>query len=192
MKNCMKVSIAAMFAFVIGLSVNNFAFSDAFSSRIAVVDVQQVVAASSQVKALKDENEAKASELMSYIEEYQRQGKSWKYTSVLTEVDEGEFIKEFKYVASANDADKKRALEEKYSKELNAKREAYGSEYNNKMQEIQNTILNAIREQAKANNYDIVIAKDVVLYGGDDITNELKTAVANIKVQKKTTTNKKK
>ena len=34
-------------------------------------------------------------ELVSYIEEYSREGKSWKYTSVLYEVDDGEFVKEF-------------------------------------------------------------------------------------------------
>ncbi len=34
-------------------------------------------------------------ELVSYIEEYLREGKSWKYTSVLSEVDDGEFVKEF-------------------------------------------------------------------------------------------------
>ena len=71
--------------------------------------------------------------------------------------------------------------EEKYSKELNTKREAYGLEYNNKMMNIQNNILNAVAEQARANNYDIVLAKDVVLYGGDDITESLKAKVSAIK-----------
>lgn len=38
----------------------------------------------------------KKQELMSYIDSYKEQGKSWKYTSVLKKIDEGRFIKEFK------------------------------------------------------------------------------------------------
>ena len=37
----------------------------------------------------------KKQELMEYIKSYDEQGKSWKYTSVLTNVDEGNFIKTF-------------------------------------------------------------------------------------------------
>ena len=55
------------------------------------------------------------------------------------------------------------------------------------MMNIQQNILNAVREQAIANNYDIVIAKDVVLYGGDDITEQVKTVVSAIKPVAKTT-----
>lgn len=38
----------------------------------------------------------KKQELMSYIDSYKEQGKSWKYTSVLRKIDEGKFVKEFK------------------------------------------------------------------------------------------------
>ena len=38
----------------------------------------------------------KKQELMSYVDSYKEQGKSWKYTSVLKEIDDGNFIKEFK------------------------------------------------------------------------------------------------
>ena len=65
------------------------------------------------------------------------------------------------------------------------KQEAYGAEYNSKMMDIQKNILNAVNEQARANNYDIVISKDVVLYGGEDITGSLRTAVAAIKTPAK-------
>lgn len=37
----------------------------------------------------------KKQELMAYIEEYMSEGKSWKYTSVIKSIDEGEYIKSF-------------------------------------------------------------------------------------------------
>ena len=169
MNNSLKFASVAIAAFVIGMGLNNVAMSE-FSgvSRIAVVDVQQVVTASTEVNELRKENQAKTSELVSYIE------------------------KARKDVASTTDTDKKKALEEKYTKELNTKRELFGQEYNQKMMNIQQHILNAVREQAMANNYDMVIAKDVVLYGGDDITESLKTSVAAVKPATKSKTNTKK
>ena len=158
MKNCIKAVVIGCAAFVVGMGFSNLAISDALGNyRIAVVDVQQVVAVSSQVNALKKENQEKTNEIINFIE------------------------KARKDVAATNDAAKKKSLEEKYSKELNTKREAYGLEYNNKMLNIQNNILNAVAEQAKANNYDMVLAKDVVLYGGEDITESLKAKVSAIK-----------
>ena len=171
MNNNLKFAAVAIAAFVIGMGINNRAMSEYPGvSRIAVVDVQQVVTASTEVNELRKENQAKTSELVSYIE------------------------KARKDVASTTDTDKKKALEEKYTKELNTKRELFGQEYNQKMLNIQQHILNAVREQAVANNYDMVIAKDVVLYGGDDITESLKTSVAAVKPaasKAKTTTKKK-
>ena len=170
MNKSLRFAAVAAFAFALGLGVNNFAMSElAGVSKIAVVDVQQVVSASSEVNDLRKENQEKTSELVSYIE------------------------KARKDVEAATDADKKKALEEKYSKELNVKREAFGQEYNQKMMSIQQNILNAVREQAVANNYDMVIAKDVVLYGGDDITAQLKQSVSAIKpaANKNTKNNKK-
>ena len=94
------LTIAAV-AFAVGMGVKNFAMSEIPGNyRIAVVDVQQVVAASSQVNELKQENQAKTTEILSFIE------------------------KARKDVAATTDADKKKSLEEKYTKELNSKREA--------------------------------------------------------------------
>ncbi len=50
--NKIKFAVLGVSAFVIGMSVQHFAMSDV-PSKIAVVDVQQVVASSSQVKTLK-------------------------------------------------------------------------------------------------------------------------------------------
>lgn len=151
-----KLGMAALglTAFVIGMSVNNFAMSDVPSNyRVAVVDVSQVVASSAQVKALKAEQQKKATEIVKYVE------------------------KARKDVAAVSDATKKKALEDKYSKELMTKREKLEKEYTAKLTAIDANISKTIETQAKAKNYNIVLAKGVVLYGGDDITAEITKVV---------------
>ena len=122
-------------------------------SKIAVVDVSSVVNSSSQVQALKKEQQAKAKDLMTFIE------------------------KARKDVAATTDTKKKQALEDKYNKELNTKRAAMDKNYATKLEAIDKSISAQIANQAKTGGYDIVLAKGVVLYGGSDITEAVKKAV---------------
>ena len=66
MKQGIKYFALGLSAFIIGMSVNNYAISNV-PSKIAVVDVQKVVASSSQVKALKAEREVKVKELTTFV-----------------------------------------------------------------------------------------------------------------------------
>ncbi len=152
MNNKFKFLAVVILAFVIGLFLNNAAISDV-PSKIAVVDVSAVVNSSSQVQALKKEQQAKAKELMTFIE------------------------KARKDVAATTDTKKKQALEDKYNKELNTKKAAMDKNYAAKLEAIDKTISNQIEVQAKTGGYDIVLAKGVVLYGGSDITDAVKKAV---------------
>ena len=143
----LSMVVLGLAAFVMGMSVNNFAMSDVPPSyKVAVVDISQVVAASGQVKALKADQEKKASEIRKYVEKARND------------------------VASVTDEKKKKALETKYTKELKTKSDTYGKEYNAKLAAIDANISKTIETQAKAKNYNVVLAKGVVLYGGDDIT----------------------
>lgn len=144
------MAVFGLAAFVVGMSLNNFAMSDVPPSyKVAVVDVGKVVASSSQVKALKKEQQAKATEIVKYVENARKD------------------------VASVTDEKKKKALEDKYSKELMTKREKLEKEYTTKLTAIDKNISSTITAQAKAKNYNIVLAKGVVLYGGDDITADI-------------------
>ncbi len=147
MKKNVKFLTVALAAFAIGFSANNFAVSDVPSNfKVAVVDIQEVVASSAQVKALKKEQQTKADELVKFVE------------------------KARKDVSAQSDEKKKKDLEAKYSKELQLKKEKMEKDYVTKLQAIDDSISKTVKDQAKAGNYNLVLAKGVVLSGGEDIT----------------------
>ncbi len=154
MKNSLKLLTVSLVAFAIGIAAGNYAISDTPSNfKVAVVDVQKVVASSSQVKALKDEQKKKGQELAKFIE-----------------------------TAKANldkekDAKKKKSLEEKYNKEFQAKRDAIAKNYETKLLAIDKNISSVIDKNAQANGYNLVLAKGVVLSGGTDITDAISKEV---------------
>ena len=122
--------------------------------KIAVVDLQQLVSSSSQVKQLKQEHTKKLAELDKIIVNAR-----------------GE-------IANEKDQAKILLLEDKYMKEFNTKKEALEHDYNNRLSAIEKNIKSEISKKAQSDKYDYVFAKSVVLYGGKDITSEL---VKNIK-----------
>ena len=152
MNNKLKFLTVGLLTFAAGIAFSNYAMSDV-PSKIAVVDVQAVVNSSSQVQALKKEQQAKTKEIVTFIE------------------------KARKDVAAVTDVKKKQALEEKYNKELSSKKTAMDKNYSDKLTVIDATISKQIENQAKLGGYDIVLAKGVVLYGGSDITEAVKKAV---------------
>ena len=152
MNNKLKFLFVGISAFVIGLSLNNIAVSDV-TSKIATVDVADVVNSSGQVQALKKEQQAKAKEIMTFVEKARKDD------------------------ASTTDTKKKQALEDKYNKELSNKKQAMDKNYATKLEAIDKSISAQIASQAKLGGYDIVLAKGVVLYGGSDITEAVKKAV---------------
>jgi len=78
-----------------------------------------------------------------------------------------------KDVASITDANKKKAAEEKYNKELMAKKEKMDQDYAAKLKALDTSISQQINEKAKADGYDLVLSKGIVLFGGNDITSEI-------------------
>lgn len=117
--------------------------------KIAVVDLQQLVSSSSQVKQLKQEHSKKISELDKIIVNAR-----------------GE-------ISNEKDPAKVLLLEDKYMKEFNTKKEALEKDYNNRLSLIEKNIKNEITKKAEKDGYNYVFAKSVVLHGGKDITNEL-------------------
>lgn len=139
--------MAAVIAVAGYLSMGSVVMAKDFS--VAIVDVPQVVNASAQVQALKKDQQAKAEEIVKFVE------------------------KARKDVASITDANKKKAAEEKYNKELMAKKEKMDQDYAAKLKALDTSISQQINEKAKADGYDLVLSKGIVLFGGNDITSEI-------------------
>lgn len=139
--------LAATIAVLGGLTFGCTATAADFS--VAIVDVPQVVSASKQVQNLKTEQQLKAEEIIKFIE------------------------KARKDVAGITDANKKKAAEEKYTKELQQKREKIENEYATKLKQIDASITQQIEAQANAQGYDLVLSKGIVLFGGKDITADI-------------------
>lgn len=149
MKNSIKILVVIALAFVVGFGVNNFATGDMLPSRIAIVDVNEVVTKSAEVKALKVEQEAKLKELEAWLNTVRAD------------------------VAKQQTQVGKEKLIKKYDSEFAKKQEAIKNNYSKKLRAIDKNISSVIAKEAKALNYDIVLSKGAVLYGGDDITKEI-------------------
>ena len=119
------------------------------TEKIAVVDLQQLVSNSSQVKQLKQEHSKKIAELDKIIVNAR-----------------GE-------ISNEKDPAKVLLIEDKYMREFNTKKESLERDYNNRLSNIEKNIKNEITKKAQKDGYEYVFAKSVVLHGGKDITTEL-------------------
>jgi outer membrane protein len=137
-------------ALILGLASINPVSAD---TRIAVVDVQAVVAQSKQVQALKTEQTKKLEDLQKWLKTVSED------------------------VAKQKTDDGKQKLTAKYNAEFSKKKEAIAKDYQARLQAIDKSISDTIAQQAKAKGYDIVLAKGMVLYGGDDITADINKVV---------------
>ena len=131
---------------LITIGISNAAMAD---TKIAVVDINTVVAKSAQVQALKKEQQAKIQDL-----------EKWLKT-----------VKEDVEKQQTNE-DKEKLLK-KYNKEFAKKKETISKDYQARLQDIDKSITETITTQAKLKGYDVVLSKSVVFYGGDDITADL-------------------
>ena len=149
-----KSVLAVSIAFVVGCGFNSMAVSSNTLNKVAIVDVPKVVAQSTQVKNLKAEQEKKSKEFIQFM------------NKAKSEVD------------AQSDVEKKKALAQKYEKELIAKREAAANDYAKKLEAIDASISSVIEKEAKAQGYDVVLTRTAVLYGGDNITDSI---IKNVK-----------
>ena len=68
-------------------------------------------------------------------------------------------------------------LEKKYNKELQNRKEKIEKEFATKISALEKEINDAISSTAKAQGYSIVLSKNVIFFGGKDITDSVKKAV---------------
>ena len=137
-------------ALVLGLASANTVFAE---NKIAVVDVQAVVAKSAQVQALKKEQQTKIQDLEKWLKTAQADVEKQK-------TQEG-----------------KEKLLNKYNAEFAKKKEVIAKDYQTRLQAVDKSITETISATARAKGYNMVISKGVVVFGGDDITADVAKVV---------------
>lgn len=147
------ISLAVISALIIGYSLNNIAISDPTDFKVAVVDVKQLITNSSEVKKLKSDQDKKIEQMKQTVERARTE------------------------ITKESDPNKIASLEEKYRNEVNAQKIALDSEYSSKLTKIDNNIKAVVVEKARSMNYNLVLPKSLVLYGGDDITSEVAKSI---------------
>ena len=145
MKKNIYIAVFVAAAFVLGYSVNNIAIS-VTTPKVAVIDETKIVANSSAVKALKAEQEKKVKDIQATLEKAKAE------------------------ISKETDPAKIAAIEEKYRTQINNQKIALDTEYNQKLTKIDNEIRATVVEKARNLNYDLVLPKNIVYFGGDDIT----------------------
>ena len=154
MKKKILATLVVIGAFVAGYSINSIAVSNTNPEfRVAVVDIQKIVASSSEIRALKLDQDKQVKNMQAPIEKARAE------------------------IAKEKDPAKVSALEEKYRNEINRQKLALDTSYNNKLTAIDNKIKTAVVEKARSMNYNMVLPKNTVLFGGDDITEQVSTII---------------
>lgn len=154
MKKGILVTAAIIFTFILGYSINNIAISGEESNyKVAVVDIQKIVANSEQVKSLKKEQEQKMKQMQATINKAQLE------------------------ISKETDKAKVAQIEDKYREQLNSQKLAMDYEYNSKLTKIDNEIKSAVVAKAREMNYQMVLPKNMTLFGGDDITEEVSKGI---------------
>lgn len=161
----MKTSkILAISAIALSLSIGNFAFAKTASKAapktlskgticapagfsVAIVDVQKVVESSPTINSLKTDRKNKVEDIVKFVENAKAD------------------------VAKETNPTKKKALEDKYNKELNERKNAMDNAYAQSLSDVDKEITALIK--SKTANYNLVLQKNIVLNGGIDVTSEI-------------------
>lgn len=125
---------------------NAKASTNSDASNIAVVDVQAIVNSSAQVKALKEEQATKVKELNLWLQNAQNE------------------------VNAEQDKEKQQALLQKYNAEFALKRRDIALQYQQELKTVSDNISQTVAKEAEKKGFSIVIAKNIVICGGVDIT----------------------
>ncbi len=145
--------LIATAAFTLGFGINNAAVSNIATQKIAVVDVPTVVSNSAQIKALKNNHKAELENLQKWLNNAQAD-----VNNQLTQESREKLLKQ-------------------YQEQFNNKKAEMVKKHQEQIQMIDKNISTTIATEAVEKGYDLVLTKDVVLYGGKDITVDIQKKV---------------
>ena len=148
MKNNFWFILACILVFFVGYNVNNVAVSLP-RYKVAVVDVPTILSKSSEMQTLKISQDKKMEELNTLISKAQNE--------------------------IVNETDRNKALQKEavYRKQIEFQKQQMEDEYNSKITKITNKIRTLISNEAKHENYNLVLPTGMVISGGEDITDKV-------------------
>ena len=149
LKNSKGYIIVTIVAFALGFLFKMFISCSANVGNAAIVDVQQLINNTASVRELQAEMAVKQQDLQKWIQEAQAD------------------------IAKQSQKAKKDELTKKYDEELAQKQQELQLEYAKKLTEIDKKVTKIIKKEAKAEGFDIILAKNAVIAGGKDITKEV-------------------
>ena len=123
------------------------------SWKIAVVDVMSIVNGSKDVMTLRQNHAIRSQELSQWLQAAQNE------------------------VNNQNDPQTKQGLLQKYNVEFEQRRNAVNQLYQQELYTIDQNISKIIMDEAKKLGYGVVLAKNVVVGGGIDITEEVRKLI---------------
>ena len=149
MKKNLVTLVLCSLAFGIGFGLNNTAFSDIKTAKVAYVDVSKLLAASKTIKSAEDARAKQTKDMLAW------------YNTASADIR--------KQSTKAG----KDALIKKYEAQLTQKKKTIKDNYAKKINEVDVQLDKLITDKAKGLGYDLVFRKDSLLYGGTDITAQI-------------------
>ena len=147
-KNLLTLTLCC-FAFGLGFGFNNIAFSDTAAIKIGYVNVSELLKASKSLKSAEEQKTKATTDMLKW------------YDTASADIQK------------QTTADGKKNLVKKYEAQLTQKKKTIKDAYAKKVTEIDKQLDSAIKQKATAMGYDIVLRKDSVLFGGEDITAQI-------------------
>ncbi len=148
-----KIMILSVLTLAVSVGFQSIAFSAEAVKKYAVVDVKKVVNSSSSVKTLKAERAKQKEAVLNFVKDGNAK------------------------VAAEKDPKKKEELKKKLNNDLKYMTKSYDQKYKDGLKKINDEINADINKVAKEKKYELILTTDAVLYGGDNITNEIIKAV---------------
>ena len=145
MRNNIWFVVACVLIFCVGYNINDVAISFP-RYKVAVIDVPEVMAKSSELQELKRAQDKDMEELNILISKAQNE--------LINEQNRTKFIQK----------------ESDYRKQIETKKKDIDKKYSAQLIKINNNIKTLISKEAKKANYNLVLPTGMVISGGEDIT----------------------
>ena len=144
-KKYYKPALVIVVAFVLGFGLCRFCCP----ARVATIDVARIAAGSSALAELNQKQQADMMEIQKWVKEAQAEVKKQKSKQQRDE------------------------LAKKFDEELMQKQQALQKEYSATLKNIDTEISGIIQKKARSKGYGVVLAKDSVIVGGTEITDDI-------------------